>query len=94
MEGTNFIEKRLELLQVIISTSLIALAVNILSGVITGQINISSKRVLCLTVTALLIIFVSILWLSKIYFERVILEQIPVVLLINRETGMVMPRDY
>jgi len=91
---TDLIERRLELLQVVVSAIIIAIAVNILSNVITGQVCVYSVSGFWLMIIAILAMFFSILWLSNIYLGKFILERIQVVLLLDRESGTVMPLDY
>jgi len=90
----DLIEKRSELLQIIIGAILIAMAINILSDAITGQICVHSTFELCLIILAIFAILFSVLWLSNTYLGKFIAEKILVVLLLNRETGEIIPLNY
>mgnify|MGYP000471630666 CR=1 FL=1 len=98
---SDILEKRSELFQLVISAVIVAVAVNILSDILSGYIPLfvfipifGISIPLLTPLLPITMILFSLLWICDLYLGKLIIERVRVILLINKDQGGAIPLNY
>jgi len=87
-DGLVLLKRRSELIIVVTSAVVMGVSANVIAACLTRQIPI---KYLPIPIVA---IIVPLFWLAQYFLGELVLESIPMVLLINKENGMMLPPNY
>jgi len=86
--SSKILEKHSEIFMLIATAVFLAISIEILSDMITGQIPLIFAPI------PIAVILLSLLWVCNFYLGELTIERIPVILLLDRETGTLLPSTY
>jgi len=87
-ESTDLLEKRLEILIIVINAVIIGVSVNMISNSLSGQVPLYYLPI------SLSVILFSILWISNHFLGKLVIDSISMILLLNKDSGEVLPLTY
>jgi len=94
MSNTDIIERRHLIIQILITAIVVAMGVNLLSNLISGASLYQMLSIKAKIGLSVLLIGTPVIYLARYYLGKVIQENFPIVLLINKESGSVRPHGY